>query len=169
MLPVIMLILQFLGCRFYMRIDQLTTTRHLSNFFKHNRIMYSFMSILTPGKGSMILAEHSRYSFIIKLFEMICDQNTCVFFISFIDFFFCQVTYTWNLSINIICMCCTIAWNGSAGLSPAGCPLRMCVHDSSNIREFIIQNHMSGSIRRGIIFTFYFISIKVYYYHIFWS
>ena len=40
------------------------------------------------------------------------------------------------------------------------------MYDSSDIWKCIIQNHMSGCIRRRIILSFYRISLKVNYHHI---
>ena len=164
-----MLILQFLWRRFHLWIDQFTAACHLCNFLKYNCIVHCLMRIFAPGKRTMILAKHCRDSFIIQFTEIICDQNTRIFLICLFNLFFCQISDTWNFSINIIRMRCSITWDSSSCLCPARCPFRMRMYDSSDIWKFIIKNHMCRSIRRWIIFTFYFISFKIYNYHIFRS
>ena len=66
-------------------------------------------------------------------------------------------------------MRCSITRDSSSCLCPARCPFRMRMYDSSDIRELIIKNHMRRSIRRRIVFSLYFISLKIYNYHIFRS
>ena len=127
------------------------------------------MRIFTPGKRSVVFAKDCRNSLIIKLAEIICDQNTRIFLICLFNLFFCQISDTWNFSINIIRMRCSITRDSSSCLCPARCPFRMRMYDSSDIRELIIKNHMRRSIRRRIVFSLYFISLKIYNYHIFRS
>ena len=125
--PVVMFILQFLRCRFYLRIDQFTAACHLRHFLKHNCIVNCLMCIFAPCKRSMILAKYCRNSFIIKVFEIICDQHTRILFVCFLNLLFCQITYTWNFSVNIVRMSRTIAWNRSSCLCPARRPFGECV------------------------------------------
>ena len=154
----VVLILQILWCRFYLWIDQLTAGCHLGNFLKNNCIMYCFMSILTPCKWSMVFAKYCRYCFIIFVLKQVYDQKSCVFLI-FFKFFAFQTACTWNFTINIICMCGSITWDWSSGLCPACCPWRMCMYNSSDIRECFVQFYMSCCIRRWIVFSFYLVSI----------
>ena len=164
-----MFILQFLRCRFYLRIDQFTAACHLRHFLKHNCIVNCLMCIFAPCKRSMILAEYCRNSFIIKVFEIICDQYTRILFVCFLNLLFCQITYTWNFSVNIVRMSRTIAWNRSPGLCPARRPFRVCMYDSTDLRKWIIKNHMCWCVWWRIIFTLDFVSIQVNNYHIFRS
>ena len=122
MFSVVVLVLQLLRCRFYLRIDQFTAACHLRHFLKHNCIMNRLVCILSPCKRTMILAEHCRNSFIIKIFKIICDQHACILFIRFFDLILCQITYTRNFSVNIICMGCAIARDCSSCLCPARRP-----------------------------------------------
>ena len=123
------------------------------------------MSILAPCKWSMVFAKYCRYCFIIFVLKQVYDQKSCIFLI-FFKFFAFQTACTWNLTINIICMCGSITWDCSSGLCPACCPWRMCMYNSSDIRECFVQFYMSCCIRRWIIFSFYLISIQVYNNHI---
>ena len=109
-----MFILQFLRCWFYLRIDQFTAACHLRHFLKHNCIVNCLMCIFAPCKRSMILAKYCRNSFIIQFTEIICDQNTRIFLICLFNLFFCQISDTWNFSINIIRMRCSITRDSSS-------------------------------------------------------
>ena len=133
MFPVIMLILQFLWRRFHLWIDQFTAACHLCHFLKYNCIVHCLMRIFTPGKRTMILAKYCRDSFIIQFTEIIRNQNTRIFLICLFNLFFCQISNTWNFSINIIRMRCSITWDSSSCLCPARCPFRMRMYDSSDI------------------------------------
>ena len=166
---VVMLILKFLWCRSYLQIYQFAAACHLCHFFQNNCIMNSFMCIFSPCKWSVIFAQYCRNSFIIAVFEMFCDQHARIFFVCLFNLIFCQITYARNLSIDIVCMSRSIARNGSSCLCPACCPLRMCMYDSPDIWKFILQNHMCRGIRRRIVFTLYFISLKIHNNHIFRS
>ena len=88
MFPVIMLILQFLWRRFHLWIDQFTAACHLCHFLKYNCIVHCLMRIFTPGKRSVVFAKDCRNSLIIKLAEIICDQNTRIFLICLFNLFF---------------------------------------------------------------------------------
>lgn len=59
MLPHKMFILKALRRRSGLRIQHLSDKIHLCDFLQHNRIMYSFCSILSPGEGAVILAKDS--------------------------------------------------------------------------------------------------------------
>ena len=91
MFSVVMLILKLLRCRFYIRIDQLAARCHLGNLLKNNCVMNCLMSILTPGKRSVVLAQHGRYCFIIFVFEIISNKNSRVLLICLFDLSFGQV------------------------------------------------------------------------------
>ena len=45
-------------------------------------------------------------------------HQSCILLIGFFNFFFCETSCTWNFSIEVICMCCSIAWNTSPRLCP---------------------------------------------------
>ena len=151
-----------------MRIDDLTACRHLCNLFCHYSIMNCFVRILAPCKYAVILAEDCRNCQIILCFSLkfICDQNTCILLICFFDFFLCQIPHTWNLSVNIISVRCSITWNISSCLCPAGCPCGMCMNHSANLRKPVVKNHMCRRIRRRIVSSLHFISIQIYHNHI---
>ena len=97
--PVVMFILQFLRCRF-------TAACHLRHLFKYNCIMNRLMCVFSPCERTMILTQHCRNSFIIKIFKIICDQHACILFIRFFDLIPCQIPHARNFSVNIICMGC---------------------------------------------------------------
>ena len=122
MLAIIMLILQFLWGRLNIRIYSLTSCRHFCNFFQNNGIMDSLMSVLSPGKRTMVFAKYCRYCLIILIFKIIYDKKTCIFFISSINLFLCQTSQTGNFPINVVRMGCSVAGNPSSRLCPAGCP-----------------------------------------------
>ena len=117
----VMFILQILWSRFYLWVDHLAACRHLGNFFKNNCVMYCFVSIFAPCKWSMVFAKYSWYCFVIFVLEHINDQKSCVLLV-FIKFFAFQTTCTWDFSVHIICMSCSIARNSSSCLCPACCP-----------------------------------------------
>ena len=54
MFSVIMLILKLLWCRLYLRIDRFCPVCHFCNLFQHDRIVYRFSGILSPGKGAVV-------------------------------------------------------------------------------------------------------------------
>ena len=130
--------------------------------------MNCFMCIFAPCKYTMVFAENCRNCNIIFLlsFKLICNQNSCVLLISFLDLFFCQIPYTWDFSVNVICMCCSITRNISSCLCPACCPCGMCMYNTTDFREAIIKNNMCRCIGRWIITSLYFISIQVNNNHI---
>ena len=57
----IVLILQLLGSRLDPRIDRLRTVCHLCHFLKHHCIVDCIMRIFSPGKRSVVLAQHCRH------------------------------------------------------------------------------------------------------------
>ena len=130
--------------------------------------MNCFMCIFAPCKYTMVFAENCRNCNIIFFLclKFVCDQNSCVLLISFLNLFFCQITHTWNLSVNIICMCCSITWNISSCLRPACCPCGMCMYNTTDLWEPVIKNNMCRCIGRWIITSLYFISIQVNNNHI---
>ena len=147
MFSVIMLILKLLRCRFHIWIYQLAAGSHLGNLFQNYCIMHCLVRILAPCERTMILAKNSRNSLIISLLEIVGNENTSILLISFRNLTLIQITDAWNLTVNIISMSGSIAWNCAAGLCPAGSPGGMRMYDSTDLRESIVQNYMSGSIR----------------------
>ena len=59
MLPKKMLVLNDLGCRSYARHQKLCAAGHLRHFLKNNCIVNRIIRISSPGKGTMIVAEHA--------------------------------------------------------------------------------------------------------------
>ena len=149
----IMLILQFLRSRFVCRIEPFAARRHLRHFFQHYRVVYSLIRVFSPCKRSVIFTKHCRNCNIIFFarLKLIGDQYTGIQFIRFLDLFFCQISYTRNLTVNIICVGCSIAWNVSSALCPARRPLGMSMHDTADLRETVVKHHMGRRIGRRII------------------
>ena len=121
MLAVVMLILQFLGGRLYLRRENLASCCHLSDFFQNNRIMYCLKAILSPGKRSMAFAEYGRNRLIVPVGKCLRDQTPGIFFLR-IKFPAVQPSYAGNFPVNIIGMGGSIAGNPPSCLCPAGCP-----------------------------------------------
>ena len=113
MFAVVMLVLQFLRRRLILRIDHFTAGCHLCHFFQNDCIVHCLMSILTPGKRTMILAQYRRDSGVIfaTTFKLICDQHTRIVFICLLNLFLGQIADTWNFPVNIIRMRGSITWN----------------------------------------------------------
>ena len=109
--------------------------------------MHCLVRILAPCERTMILAKNSRNSLIISLLEIVGNENTSILLISFRNLTLIQITDAWNLTVNIISMSGSIAWNCAAGLCPAGSPGGMRMYDSTDLRESIVQNYMGRSIR----------------------
>ena len=145
MLAIIMLILKFLRCRLNSRIDLFCTGCHLGYLFQNDCIVYCFVSVLSPGEWSMVLAQDCRNSFVITIFEYIYDQKDGIFLV-LIKFMSGQTYCTRDLTVHIICMGGSVAWNGSSCLRPTGSPWRMSMYHTANLWECLIQFQMGGSI-----------------------
>ena len=70
MLSVIMLILQFLRRRLYIRVKEFTPRRHLCHFLCDYGIVYRFCRVFPPGKNPVVPAEHSRDCGVIDLLPL---------------------------------------------------------------------------------------------------
>ena len=119
MFTIIMLILKFLWSRLYSWIYCLSTICHLSDFLKNYCIVDCFVCIFSPCKWSVIFAKYGRNGNRIKIscVKLAYDKLSCVFFICILNLLFCKAAYTWNLTVNIICMCCSVTWNSSSPMS----------------------------------------------------
>ena len=147
MFSIVMLILKLLRSRFHIRIDQLAAGSHLGNLFQNYCIMHCLVRILAPCERTMILAKNSRNSLIISLLEIVGNENASILLISFRNLTLIQITDERNLTVNIISMSGSIAWNCAAGLCPAGSPGGMSMYNSTDLQESIVQNYMGRSIR----------------------
>ena len=87
MLAVKMLILDVVGSRLYLRVDELGVARHLCYFLQYHCVMYSLCCVLAPGEGSVVLAEYCRriYRVDASVLECLNDHNTGVFLICLVD------------------------------------------------------------------------------------
>ena len=110
---IVMLVLKLLWCRLDSRIDSLSTICHLSDFLKNYCIVNCLVSIFAPCKWSMVFAKNSRNSYRIKIscIELANDKFSRILFICILNLVLCKTAYTWNFTINIISVCCSIAWN----------------------------------------------------------
>ena len=142
----VMFILKLYGSRWYFGINFLTPSCHFSDFLQYHCIVYRIMGIFPPGKGAMILTKHCRNRFIVFLSKVLRNEKTCITFISSIYLFFCQTSYAGNLSVHIVCMGRPVARNAASCLRPTGCPRRMGMNESTDIRKSLIQFQMNGCI-----------------------
>ena len=159
MFSVIMLVLQFLGSRLYLRVDGLAAGCHLGNFLQNDCIVDCFVSVFAPGKGSMVLAQDCRNRFIVPVLEIFRNEKARVLLIRPVNLLFCQASDAGNLPLHIICMGGAVAGNASSRLCPACSPGRMCMYDSADVWKCLVQLNMCGCIGGWIIFPLNFVAI----------
>ena len=91
MLTVKMLILDVVGSRLYLRVDELGVARHLCYFLQYHCVMYCLGCVLAPGEGSVVLAKYSRCINRIdaSLLEGLDDHNAGVLLVCLVDLLGC--------------------------------------------------------------------------------
>ena len=108
--------------------------------------MYRFRRVLSPGEGTMVLAQYTGYVDGIPVREYFHDTLACVLLVGCLRLLRCQISGTGNLAIEIICMGCTVTGNGPAGLCPGRCVRGMCMYDASDLREGAVKFQMRRRI-----------------------
>mgnify|MGYP006918130122 CR=1 FL=1 len=130
-------------------IDGVSNACHFGHLLHDHCIVYSVSRIFSPCKRSVIFAKYGRNGNRIKIscVKLAYDKLSCVFFICILNLLFCKAAYTWNLTVNIISMSGSIAWNCAAGLCPAGSPRGMSMYDSTDLFVFFIKFNMRCRVR----------------------
>ncbi len=100
----IVLILQVLGSRLDLGIDQLGPVSHLADFFEDDGTVYGVDRIFAPGKRTVVLAENGRDGVVVDCpcLKVIDDQLAGVLFISFVQLFLCQAAEAGDRTIVVI-------------------------------------------------------------------
>ena len=168
MFSVIMLILKLLWCRLYLRIDRFCPVCHFCNLFQHDRIVYRFSGILSPGKGAVVFAQNCRncHRIFFHPDKFLHDQPAGILLIGFCNLLRGQTAHARNFPIHVIRMCRSIAWNSTSCLGPAGRIGGMGMYDSSNLRKRPVQLQMRCRIRGRAVASFYFITVQIHHNHI---
>ena len=96
-------------------VDGLRAVSHLRHLLQHHGVMHRVLRILSPGEGSVILAQYrgNGYRVLAHSQKFADDQFSCILLVGIGNFFRSETSEAGNLSIDIIRMCGAVAGNAS--------------------------------------------------------
>lgn len=91
---------------------------HPGDLLHHDRIVYRFMRIFSPGKRAMLIYDNARRIHRVIIAECFNNDFSGIEFISRLNLLFTQSSGAWNIAQKIVGMCRAQGRNSKPGLRP---------------------------------------------------
>ena len=135
---------------------------HECHFLHDYSVVYSIIGTIAPGKGPMVLYQHSRSRQRVDSFIGFYDDFSCIEFVVTFYFILSECPSAEDISIEIVCVGCSHGLYSHSCLGKGCGPPGVGVDYSLDILESSIELKMSRSVAGRSLVAFNYLSLKGY-------